>query len=100
MNLIPLKSRVLGRMVELDNTFADSSIIAVPGREKQKVPYLMRVIALGPDVTEVIEVGDIVILPEYGGAHVMVFDDETRENEKLFIIDEEHILGRWRDDAS
>lgn len=94
MPLIPRKRRVIGKILEEK---LRNSLIELPFEEEQM--FKMEVIAVGELAVDV-QVGDIAILPEYGGAFITLYDDETNEEEKYFVIDEEHILAVYREDAS
>lgn len=63
----------------------------------RKVPYIMKVTAIGPACKE-LQVGDIAILPSGGGATVRVIDEDTGEEDKVFLIREEDVLGFWREE--
>jgi chaperonin GroES len=66
--------------------------------EKTKDPNEGAVVAVGPGERDVagtlhpnlLQVGDVVLLPEYGGTKVKIDDDE------LFLFRESDILGKFQ----
>lgn len=63
--------------------------------EKKNLHYMAEITAVGPDCRE-LAVGDIAILPPYGGSMVTIIN-ENNEPERVFAISESAVLARWRD---
>lgn len=92
MDIVPLKSRVLGQLL---GESKKSGLLWTP-RQESGVRQMLRVVAVGEDVVDV-EIDDVVILPDqWSGATLTVLDDETNNRESYFVIDEEHLLARIR----
>ena len=96
--LRPLLNRVIIKKAEVVKT-TKSGIILSSGKNEERVIY-GKVMAVGPGKqledgkirTTLVQVGDTVLLPEYGGSKVTMAEDE-----ELFIYRDDDIMGTLHD---
>jgi chaperonin GroES len=82
MNLIPLGDRVVIKPVEEEGERTVGGII-IPATASKEKPQTGKVIAIGTDeeVTEALNVGDMVIYAKYGGTEISL------DNEDFIILE-------------
>jgi co-chaperonin GroES (HSP10) len=89
--LKPLYTRVLCKTVDF---VRESEQLEIPF-PREKVQFVMEVVGRGEDC-KYVQVGDIVIIPEYGGQFVNVLDEDDNLVQR-FLIEEEDILAKLED---
>ena len=84
MKLVPLGDRVVLKQVVAEET--TKSGIVLPGQTKEK-PQQAEVVAVGPNVDELVVVGDKVIYAKYAGTEVEL------DGENYLVMKQEDILA-------
>ena len=84
MKLVPLGDRVVLKQVVAEET--TKSGIVLPGQTKEK-PQQAQVVAVGPNVEDLVVVGDTVIYAKYAGTEVEL------DGENYLVMKQEDILA-------
>ena len=84
MRIVPLGDRVVLKQVVAEET--TKSGIVLPGQTKEK-PQQAEVVAVGPNVADLVVVGDKVIYAKYAGTEVEL------DGENYLVMKQEDILA-------
>ena len=84
MKLVPLGDRVVLKQIVAEET--TKSGIVLPGQTKEK-PQQAQVVAVGPNVEDLVVVGDTVIYAKYAGTEVEL------DGENYLVMKQEDILA-------
>lgn len=92
-NLVrPLGSRVWGYPVFKDEEeISESGLIIATQISPKKILYAIEIVRIGPDVTEAVSEGDIVVLDPNAGGEVISLTDDDGEVHNIFSIHSKHL---------
>jgi len=96
MNITPIRDKIIGRMVEsigLERRTRAGLIIAGHDFAEQNIkPRWFEVLFVGPEQTDV-RPGEFVLVPHGRWSRGLDLENTRREEDKIFLLDNEALLG-------